>query len=74
MVREKLQELGQQIDHDLSGLVYTPLAPVEVCTPSLACLRTHIPHFICSQRPTTVVQDSAWSGATCGVDLHIVAL
>ncbi|CAL5229087.1 g12345 [Coccomyxa viridis] len=30
VVREKLQELGQQIDHDLSGLVYTPLAHVEV--------------------------------------------
>ena len=31
VVRDKLQELGQHIDHDLSGLVYTPLAHVEVC-------------------------------------------
>ena len=30
MVRDKLQELGQQIDHDHSGLVYTPLTHVEV--------------------------------------------
>ena len=63
MVREKLQELGQQIDHDLSGLVYTPLAPVEVCTSSLACLRTHIPHFICSLRPAHCC--ARQSHATC---------
>ena len=30
VVRDKLQELGQQIDHDHSGLVYTPLTHVEV--------------------------------------------
>lgn len=30
VVRDKLQELGQHIDHDLSGLVYTPLMQVEV--------------------------------------------
>ena len=41
MVREKLQELGQHIDHDLSGLVYTPLTHVEVhtITTSLECFR-----------------------------------
>jgi len=31
LVRDKLQDLGQHIDHDLSGLVYTPLTQVEVC-------------------------------------------
>ena len=30
VVRDRLQELGQQIDHDHSGLVYTPLTHVEV--------------------------------------------
>ena len=33
VVRDKLQELGQQIDHDHSGLVYTPLTHVEVLLP-----------------------------------------
>ena len=30
VVRDKLQELGQQIAHDHSGLDYTPLTHVEV--------------------------------------------
>ena len=33
VVRDKLQELGQRIDHDHSGLVYTPLTHVEVLLP-----------------------------------------
>ena len=33
VVRDKLQEMGQQIDHDHSGLVYTPLTHVEVHLP-----------------------------------------
>ncbi|CAK0785066.1 hypothetical protein CVIRNUC_008271 [Coccomyxa viridis] len=34
VVRDKLQELGQRIDHDHSGLVYTPLTHVEVDDPA----------------------------------------
>ena len=39
LVRDKLHELGQPIDHDQSGLVYTPLTNVEVCPayPWLQC-------------------------------------
>ena len=39
LVRDKLHELGQPIDHDQSGLVYTPLTDVEVCPayPWLRC-------------------------------------
>lgn len=59
MVRDKLQELGQRIDHDLSGLVYTPLAHVEVHTSTetnLPCLRLHIPHCLIIAAPRLVVQ------------------
>ena len=41
VVRDKLQELGQQIDHDHSGPVYTPLTHVEVPSTCLLCLCAH---------------------------------